>query len=184
MMQILRPYHQSLKTANSAWLRLAVFAVLALVSYLHGTSGAWAEVADAHSTADFDAYATEVSNNLGVLVDVFCYVAFIMGTVSIGLGLGEMRRLADGSGGGNLAWRQPLTKLFFGGVFLCIPFFTSLAQSTMGVDGATFLPHNLMNSYRLGSPAAIEEQGLGAIMTKGINNIGVLVQVVTVLGFI
>lgn len=151
--------------------RLSVWAMLVLMS-----TPSWASTSN-----DFATYATETSNKVNVLVDIFSYVSYFIGAVFAALGISELRRVADGSSGGQIAVRQPLAKLGFGGMFLALPFMTALLQNVMTGTGSWNF--TALNAYRFG-PLDIKDGALSGFIANGIFNVGVLVDVATIVAYI
>lgn len=189
-MRILRPLFRSLgRTFSNVDSRVRWALFPALVAFVFLVTGqAWAQDAGGGGggVGDFTEYATDVTNNTTILVEIFNYFSFMAAIVLVALAIGEMRRIVDGTGGGGLAWRQPLAKLGFGGALFALPYMTRMAQATMGggpgSDMGSWGFLQLMG-FTFGG-YSIDENGLSGFIRNGINNIAVLVDVACVVAFI
>ncbi len=159
--------------------RWAIF-MLVMVPVLLAAASAFADPGG--STLNLTKYATTATNKTNVIVDIINYISFLSGCVLAGLGISELRRLADGTGGGGLALRHPLTKLGFGGMLLAVPYMTSVLQGTMGSSGSVF-DIFLMGDYKV-KGAGAGGTGVGALIKNGINNTMILVDVANVAAYI
>lgn len=145
------------------------------------TMPAWASSQGDATGSDFSSYATATANKTSVLVDIFSYVSYFVGAVFAALGVSDLRRVADGSAGGQISLRQPLAKIFFGGLFLALPFATMVMQDMMA-GGSAYEVHS-GSAYRFG-PLNIQDGALSGFIANGIFNVAVLIDVAAVASYI
>lgn len=137
----------------------------------------------ATSAQDFTSYAAGVSNNVNVLIDIFAYVSYLMGAVFAAMGISELRRIADGSGGGSVALRQPISKLVIGGMLLALPAITSVLQNTFGTTGQG-QEWTAAGLFRLDVLLPSSEGSLGSMITGVSEQMKILVDVSAVMAYI
>jgi|GEM_PF-1010490 len=135
------------------------------------------------AASDIEAYARNSVAATNSLANIFYYISYIMGAVLVALGISELRRVVDGSGGGSMTWRHPFTKFFFGGMFLALPSIVAMVAETMRAPG-TF-SFTMFKAFTFG-PAGnttINSGGVGSIIQSSINSIGFTTTLVSVIAF-
>ncbi len=139
---------------------------------------AMSRLAFADGTNDFTSYATAVGDHTSSLPDVLTYVAYIIGAVTVGVGIGDMRKSAENSQ--QHAWKHGLAKLGFGGMLLALPFISGVISGTM-TSGDPFAL-TLAQSFSFTGTAV--KGGLGDYINKATNEASILINVAAFLAFI
>lgn len=158
---------------------LRILPLFALFLPLVFSPEAWAE--PPRPTQDFKAYATEVGDKTYILVDIFSYIAFIMGVVSAALGIQDLRRHVENP---QNPLKTGLAKLGFGGMFLSLPFIAGVVAETMMDYSFDPLGFAKLNAYTFIAPTSSGTPTLGDMIKTGLNNAAILVDVAAFLAFI
>ncbi|MCB1538566.1 MAG: hypothetical protein H6865_02780 [Rhodospirillales bacterium] len=184
-MRKLRAYYERFQ----GWLatpqaRAALFVVLGLFVATH--AGAALAEPLGGTTADFQNYAKNTTNQTAILIDIFNYIAFLSGCILAGLGINELRLVSEGSGSDGLKMRHPIAKLGFGGILMAVPYMTAVAQGTFdGGTSAIFEMFN-MNAYKFNpsGTGGIKNNGISGLIAHGVNETMILIDVANVAAFI
>lgn len=174
-MGVMRPANIRLGTLfASGWCRVALIALFAL-PLLFIADAAFAAAAPSGITG----YANQVDNRIDDMPATVNYIAFVLGAILVALGLSEMRKYVEGSG--QIALKQPLIKLGFGGAFLAFPFIAGVMFDTMLLE-ADFFDLKKSNVFLFKS-MAVNAQGLSGLIANSINQAMVFINIAAFAGF-
>jgi len=158
--------------------RAVYFLMIALPMFLWGDSA----LAQGAPTGGLYTYSKQVSTRIDDTPQTVNYIAFVLGAVLLALGISEMRKYVEGAG--QIALKQPLIKLGFGGLFLVFPYIAGIMFDTMLLD-ADFFDLKKSNAFLFKSTGSmINNQGISGLIAKGINNSMVFINIAGFAGFL
>lgn len=143
-----------------------------------GAAAAGAGAALGMGNGTFTDYAASVGSKTNLLPDVLTYIAWIMGFLLVFLGISEARKhVSDPS----TPLKNPIIKLFAGGLFLSFAIIPGMVSGTMEAFG----PFNFIKKGAVSFGGSSQANGgLGSLIANGVNNTTVLVNVAAFAAFI
>lgn len=173
----MKPVHDmTVSTVLPALKRLAVIALISMPILAFS----WDAFAGggAQTATGLQGYAQSVGTKTNKLVGVIYYIAYMIGAVGIGLGLGDIRKTVESPQ--QHSWRHGFAKLLAGGIFLSLPAFAGIVAGTMTIKNAFSL--SILNTFTFSGPKITG--GIGDYIIHGINQASVLINVAAFVAFI
>lgn len=159
-------------------LRRLVSILLTLLPLLALSGHAFASAAPSGDSADLTTYAEDVGDATDSLPDIINYVAYIMGSVLVALGLTDLKKTTENPQQHPI--KHGLAKLFAGGAFLGLPELAGVFYDTMyNADPFALVKTNAFTFNK----TAVNQAGISGLIANAINNSVVLVDVAAFIGF-